>query len=78
MRAASDAEPLEQHGKPGAVAGSDGGGLAWAAIATLLTTAKINKIDPYAWLKLTLERIATGWPNRNLEELMPWNYQALN
>ena len=23
-----------------------------------------------------LERIAAGWPNRDLDELMPWNYQA--
>lgn len=59
-------------------AGSDGGGRAWATIATLLTTAKINGVDPYAWLKLTLERIAAGWPNRDLDQLMPWNYQAQN
>jgi transposase len=57
-------------------AGSDGGGRAWATIATLLTTAKINGVDPYAWLKLTLERIAAGWPNRELDALMPWNYPA--
>lgn len=57
-------------------AGSDGGGRAWATIATLLTTAKINGVDPHAWAKLTLERIATGWPNRDLDALMPWNYQA--
>ena len=56
-------------------AGSDGGGRAWATIATLLTTAKINGVDPYKWAKLTLERIAAGWPNRDLEQLMPWNYQ---
>lgn len=59
-------------------AGSDGGGRAWATIATLLTTAKINGVDPYAWLKLTLERLAVGWPNRDLDALMPWNYQAPN
>ena len=59
-------------------AGSDGGGRAWATIATLLTTAKINGVDPYAWLKLTLERLAAGWPNRDLDALMPWNYQAIN
>jgi transposase len=57
-------------------AGSDGGGRAWATIATMLTTAKINGVDPYAWLKLTLERIAAGWPNRELDALMPWNYPA--
>ena len=53
-------------------AGSDGGGRAWATIATLLTTAKINGVDPYAWLKLTLERLAAGWPNRDLDALMPF------
>lgn len=55
--------------------GSDGGGRTWATIATLLTTAKLNGVDPYAWLKLTLERIADGWPNRNIDALMPWNHQ---
>ncbi|MER8459020.1 transposase, partial [Mesorhizobium sp. M1300] len=56
-------------------AGSDGGGRTWATIATLLTTAKMNQVDPHAWLTLTLERIANGWPNSNIDALMPWNYQ---
>jgi transposase len=55
-------------------AGSDGGGRTWATIATLLATAKLNNVDPFAWLKLTLERIAAGWPNRDLDALLPWNY----
>jgi transposase len=55
-------------------AGSDGGGRTWATLATLLTTAKLNDVDPEAWLKLTLERIANGWPNRDLDALLPWNY----
>ena len=58
-------------------AGSDGGGRTWATIATLLATAKLNGVDPYAWLKITLERIADGWPNRDIDALMPWNHQAL-
>ena len=57
-------------------AGSDGGGRTWATIATLLTTAKMNGVDPFAWLKQSLERIANGWPNRDVEALMPWNYIA--
>ncbi len=56
-------------------AGSDGGGRTWSAIAALLTTAKLNDVDPHAWLKLTLERIAGGWSNRELDALMPWNYR---
>lgn len=56
-------------------AGSDGGGRAWATIATLLTTAKMNGVDPHAWLTQTLQRIAGGWPNSQIAELMPWNFK---
>ncbi len=54
---------------------SDGGGRTWATIATLLATAKLNGIDPAAWLAVTLERIAAGWPNRDLDALLPWNHE---
>jgi transposase len=57
-------------------AGSDGGGRTWATIATLLTTAKMNGVDPTAWLTQTLERLAGGWPNSKIDDLMPWNYTA--
>lgn len=52
-------------------AGSDGGGRAWATIATLLQTAKMNNVDPLAWLTQTLERIANGWPSSEIHALMP-------
>lgn len=55
-------------------AGSDGGGRTWATIATLLQTAKMNNVDPLAWLTQTLERLANGWPNAEISALMPWNY----
>ena len=57
-------------------AGSDGGGRAWATIATMLQTAKMNRVDPYAWLKETLERLAQGWPINQIDALMPWNFRA--
>lgn len=57
-------------------AGSDGGGRTWATIATLLQTAKMNDVDPLAWLAQTLERIANRWPISQIDELMPWNYKA--
>ena len=55
-------------------AGSNGGGRTWATIATLLATARLNQVDPLAWLTHTLERIANGWPNSGIDELTPWNY----
>ena len=57
-------------------AGSDGGGRTWATIATMLATAKMNDVDPFAWAKQTLERLANGWKNADIEQLMPWNYAS--
>jgi len=58
-------------------AGSAGGGRTWASIATMLQTCKMNGVDPYAWAKLTLERVANRWPNSDIEALMPWNFKPL-
>jgi len=58
-------------------AGSVGEGRTWASIATMLQTCKMNGVDPYAWTKLTLERIANRWPNSEIEALMPWNFKPL-
>ncbi len=40
----------------------------------LLQTAKMNAVDPQAWLTQTLERLANGWPSSEIDALMPWNY----
>ena len=57
-------------------AGSDDGGERAAAIYSLLGTAKLNDLDPEAYLRYVLERIADHPINR-IEELLPWNV-ALN
>lgn len=57
-------------------AGSHGGGRTWATIATLLQTAKMNNVDPHAWLAQTLERIAQRWPISQIDGLMPWNFNT--
>lgn len=56
-------------------AGSDNGGDRAAAIYTLIGTAKLNKINPEAYLRYVLERIADHPINR-IEELLPWNVAA--
>ena len=49
-------------------------GTAKAAVAyTLIETAKLNGVDPQAWLTDTLARIADHKINK-LDELMPWRY----
>jgi transposase len=53
--------------------GSDRGGHRAAAMYSLIITAKMNDIDPQAWLADTLARIAT-YPAHRLNELLPWNW----
>jgi transposase len=56
-------------------AGSDRGADRAAIVATLIMTAKLNDIDPLAWLADVLARI-NGHPARTLEQLLPWNWNA--
>ena len=51
--------------------GSDGGGKSAAVAYTLIETAKLNGVDPQAWLTDTLARIADHKINR-IDELLPW------
>ena len=53
-------------------AGSDAGGERAAAIYSLIGTAKLNGIDPEAYLRDVLARIADHPINR-IDELLPWN-----
>ena len=51
-------------------AGSERAGKRAAAIQTLFGTAKLNGIEPGAWLKDVLEKLPT-WPNSRIDELLP-------
>src|SRR4051794_15431474 len=57
-------------------AGSERGADRAAAIATLIMTAKLNDVDPQAWLADVLARIAEH-PTQRLEELLPWRWAVL-
>jgi transposase len=60
-------------------AGSDSGGRHWAIIATLIQTAKLNDVEPLAWLTDVLERIVSGRTKQHqLHTLLPWNWVAEN
>jgi transposase len=73
-----DNNPIENSIRPIALgkknwlfAGSERAGKRAAVIQTLLGTAKLNGLDPAAWLKDTLEKLPT-WPNSRIDELLPW------
>ena len=53
--------------------GSDRGGHRAAAMYSLIVTAKMNDVDPQAWLADVLARIAAH-PAHRLDELLPWNW----
>jgi transposase len=56
--------------------GSDRGGDRAAFIYTIIETAKLNGLNPEAYLTAVLDRLAHGHSNHRLDELLPWNFQT--
>lgn len=40
----------------------------------MIETAKLNSVNPHAWLADTLTKLVNGWPQSRIDELMPWAY----
>ena len=60
-------------------AGSDGGARHWAVAMTLIQTAKLNGVEPMAWLTDVLQRVVSGRTKAHeLHSLLPWNWRANN
>ena len=55
--------------------GSEAGGERAAILYTALESAKLNGLDPQAWLADVIDRMASGHPSSRLAELLPWNWQ---
>jgi transposase len=55
--------------------GSDRGGQRAAVIYSLIVTAKLNDVDPQAWLADVLARLPAH-PSHQIDELLPWNWQS--
>jgi transposase len=58
-------------------AGSDEGGRRAAAIYTLIATAKLNDVDPQAWLADVLTRML-DYPAKRIGDLLPWTWHAVS
>jgi hypothetical protein len=68
--------PVTLNRKNALFAGSDGGARHWAIAMTLIGTAKLNNVEPMAWLTDVLERIVSGRTrSHELESLLPWNWE---
>ena len=78
-----DTNPVERAIRPVALgrknhlfAGSDQGGKRWATVCSLVETAKLNQIEPYAYIADVLQRMVDGHPATRLDDLLPWNWKA--
>lgn len=50
------------------------GAIHWSTFATLIQTAKLNDVEPLAWLADVLKRMVSGQTKRHeLDQLLPWN-----
>jgi transposase len=69
--------PIKLGAKNHLFAGSDGGAENWAVIASLIQTAKLNDVEPFAYLRDILERIVSARIKANeLSSLLPWAWKA--
>jgi transposase len=69
--------PIALGRKNSLFAGSDGGAHHWAIVASLVATAKLNGVEPQAWLTDVLERMVSGRTKAHeLERLLPWAWKA--
>ena len=68
--------PIPMTRKAALFAGSDGGARHWAIAMTLIQTAKLNGVEPMAWLTDVLQRIVSGRTKAHeLHTLLPWNWK---
>jgi hypothetical protein len=69
--------PIALGRKNALFAGSGGGARHWAMVASLVASAKLNGVDPQAWLTDVLERMVSSRTKAHeLEGLLPWAWQA--
>ena len=66
--------PIALNRKNALFAGHDAGAQNWGIIASLIETAKLNKIEPQAYLTATLQAIMAGHMQSQIKQLLPWNY----
>jgi len=67
--------PIKLSAKNSLFAGSDEGADNWAAAASLIETCKLNGVNPQTYFTDLLTRLVNGWPQAQIDELMPWHWK---
>ena len=70
-------DPWRSAARINVFASSEGGGVRWATVCSLMATAKLNDVKPFAYLKDVLERMSEGHPMNRLDDLLPWNWTQM-
>jgi len=70
--------PTPEHGEANCSPDPKAARPAGAVVASLLATAKLNDVEPFAYLKDVLERMSNGHPMSRLDHLLPWNWNPSN
>ncbi|MBM7331912.1 transposase domain-containing protein, partial [Agrobacterium sp. S2] len=65
--------PIAINRKNAPFTGLDEGGIAWGRIPSLIETCKVNGIDPFTFLGVTLTAIVRGHSQSCLDDLFLWN-----
>jgi len=67
--------PIALNRKNALFAGHDAGAQNWAILASIIETCKLNKIEPHAYLTGVLTAIAKDHKQKDIEQLLPWNFR---
>lgn len=57
-------------------AGHDADAQNWAMLASLIETCKLNQVEPHAYLTTVLAAIVNGHKQKDIDQLLPWNFKA--
>jgi transposase len=66
--------PIALQRKNALFAGHDAGAQNWAMLASLIETCKLNGVEPHSYLTDVLSAIVNGHKQKDINQLMPWNY----
>jgi transposase len=68
--------PIALQRKNALFAGHDAGAQNWAMLASLIETCKLNNIEPHSYITGVLTTIVNGHKQKDIEQLLPWNFKA--